>query len=353
MFDLLFAGFQAYTQIGFFFGALVCLGLGGLVLGSSLYWRVHALHATGTVIGVLPNGNTYERVYRYVLSNGETHEAKSDTGRGWLKGSETGRTVPLLISSHDPGEAREANSYLWEIIGVVIMIPGVIFAYVALTAYPFTAMTWVMAGAMLLYLFERAHRIMIPKGQRLSIAEWKKQHHIGDPTVINMTDVKHAEDLTSSPLALAQQAQRLKAKKWAPLVAVFAVVLAGIGVYQGMKIARLESHGLRAPGEVVRLQEEDSSDSSSYYPIVRYRTDKNVTIEFKDSIGSNPPSHRSGDRVTVLYLSESPNKEAIIDRGMVWNWAIPAFLFLGATLVAWLTVVMSRSGPADRKPLTP
>jgi|SRR5215471_14764761 len=352
MFDLIFAGLQAWTQIGFLVGALVCLGLGGLLLGNSLYWRVHALHATGTVVGVLPKNGTYERVYRYALPNGKTQEAKSGTGRGWLKGSETGRSVPLLVSSHDPGEAREANSYLWEITGLVIMIPGIIFAYVALTAYPITIMTWVMAGVMLLYLFERAHRIIIPKGQRLSIAQWKTEHHIGEPTIIDMADVKRVEDLALAPETLAQQAQWLKAKKWAPLVAVFALLLAGIGIYQGMRIARLESHGLRAAGQVVRLQEENSSDSSSYYPIVRYRTDKNVTIEFKDAIGSDPPSYRTGDRVTVLYLSERPSSEAMIDRGMVWNWAIPALLFLGAAFVAWLTLVMLRSGPANKKPLT-
>ncbi len=47
MFDLIFSGVQAYNQIGFFIGALVCLGLGGLLLGNSLYWRVHSLHASG------------------------------------------------------------------------------------------------------------------------------------------------------------------------------------------------------------------------------------------------------------------------------------------------------------------
>src|SRR5215471_9741693 len=150
MFDLIFAGIQAYTQIGFFLGALVCLGLGGLLLGNSLYWRMHAVRVAGTIIGVLPGNGTYERVYRYSLG-GETHEAKSGTGRGWLKGSETGRNVPLLVSPHNYSEAREANSFLWELVGAVIMLPGVAFGYTALTAYPITRMTWVMAGAMLLY----------------------------------------------------------------------------------------------------------------------------------------------------------------------------------------------------------
>jgi len=53
MYDLAFQGAQAYNQIGLFVGALICLGLGGQLLGNALYWRVHALRATGTVIGVI------------------------------------------------------------------------------------------------------------------------------------------------------------------------------------------------------------------------------------------------------------------------------------------------------------
>jgi hypothetical protein len=52
MFNFIFSSIQAYTQIGLFLGALVCVGLGGLILGNSLYWRVHALRASGVIIGV-------------------------------------------------------------------------------------------------------------------------------------------------------------------------------------------------------------------------------------------------------------------------------------------------------------
>ena len=53
MFSFIVESIQAYNQVGLFIGALVCLGVGGLILGNSLYWRVHALRATGTVIGVI------------------------------------------------------------------------------------------------------------------------------------------------------------------------------------------------------------------------------------------------------------------------------------------------------------
>ena len=124
MFDLIFSGLQAYTQIGMFIGAIICLGIGGAMLANALYWRVQALRAEGTVIGVTEKGGMYTRVYRYTLNDGQTHEAKSDTGRGWLRGSETGRVLPLLISAHNPTKAREARSYLLELASLIFLCPA-------------------------------------------------------------------------------------------------------------------------------------------------------------------------------------------------------------------------------------
>jgi hypothetical protein len=95
----------------------------------------------------------------------------------------------------------------------------------------------------------------------------------------------------------------------------------------------------------VDLKEEDSGDSSSYYPIVRHRTDKKFSVEFKDNVGSDPPSYRTGDKVTVLYLANEPQR-AVIDRG-IWNLAISGILLLGAGLVALLFVAMLRSRAAQ------
>jgi hypothetical protein len=338
MFDLFVSGVQAYNQVGFFIGAAICLGIGGFILGYSLYWRLHAVRATGTIIGVTAKDNLYTPVYRYTLPNGETHEAKSDTGSGWLKGKETGRVVPLLVSAHNPTEARTKNNYSLELISVLFIIPGLWLGHTALTIYPVTWMTWVMAGALLLYFVERVHRIFIPKGERLSIAEWRKQHNLDGSASIDLKEVKPVEQL----FAPGKRPPWISNRQWAPLVGLFALLLAGIGVFQSYKMSRLEASGLRAPGAVVSLKEEESGNDSSYYPVVRYQTDKNLSVEFKDSIGSNPPSYRTGDKVTVLYLANEPQR-AVIDRG-VWNWVIPGLLLLGAGFVSWLTVSMLRSG---------
>src|SRR5690348_1527740 len=112
MFDLIFSGISAYNQVGMFIGALVCLGLGGLILGDALYWRIHSLRVSGTIIGVMKNGGMYTPVYRYALADGKTYEAKSDVSTGSPDGYQTGRSVPLLVSPDDPSKAQASNSYV-------------------------------------------------------------------------------------------------------------------------------------------------------------------------------------------------------------------------------------------------
>jgi hypothetical protein len=351
VFDFLVGAGQAYNQVGMFIGAIICLGLGGLVLGNSLYWRIHALRVSGTIIGVINKNGLYAPVYRYATQDGQTHVAKSDTSSGSVRGKETGRVVPLMISAHNPTEAQEAGSHLLDIIGLVLIVPGVWLGYTALTAYPTTPMTWIMAVAMLVYLAERGHRVLIPKGQRLSVAEWRKQHGLDGAAVIDLTNVKPIEDIVCSPDGQQAQQQQLQStRKAAPFIGLFAVILAGAGTFQGMKIAHLDAVGLRAQGEVVRLKEESSSGSSSYYAIVKYRTDRNESVEFKDDVGSNPPSHQRGDKVTVLYLADDP-REAIVDRGIGWNWAIPGIMVLCAAFLLWLLIAILRNGtPLSSRP---
>jgi Protein of unknown function (DUF3592) len=350
MFNFIFEIIQAYNQVGFFIGALIFMGLGGFVLGNALYWRLHSIRATGTVIGVIAKNGMYVPVYRYTSQDGQTHLAKSNTGSSSVRDKETGRIVPLMISAHNPTDAQEANSYLFDIIGIVFFVPGLWLAYIALTTYPITRMTWVMAIAMLLYLAERGYRILIPKGQRISIADWRKQHHL-DETTIDLTQVKSIETIVSgSDVQQARQKQLQNNKKVAPFLAVFAVILVAVGIHQSEKISRLEATGLRASGQVVRLKDEYNSGSGgghySYYAIVRFTTEKNITLEFKDNVGSNPPSHRSGDKVTVLYLPSNPQQEAIIDRGIWWNWAIPGIIFLSAAFIVLILIGILRKPSA-------
>jgi hypothetical protein len=235
---------------------------------------------------------------------------------------------------------------------------GLWLGHTAISAYPVTPMTWIMAVGMLIYLGFHIRRIMIPNGQRLSIAEWRKQHGLGEAASIDLAKVKPIEQLISSAdMAQAAAAQSRQSRIAAPIVGVFAIILFGVGIYESAQIARLEASGVRAQGEVVRLKSEHSSGNHGYvyYPVVRFRAASNARVEFKDSIGSNPPAYRVGDKVTVLYLADNPSRDAIIDRGPFWNWLIPAVLIVGAALLFWLLLFLLRtarpqSGPSPLAP---
>jgi hypothetical protein len=352
VFDFVLSSTQAFNQVGMFFGAMACLGLGGLILANSLYWRVHAVRSLGTIIGVTTEKNLYFPVYRYALPGMQTCEARCDSGSNLVRGKETGRVVPLLISPHNPTEAREANSYSMEIIGILIIAPGLWLAYTALTAYPITAMTWIMGIALLIYLLERGYRVLFVKGQHVSVEQWKALAHTNQRSVIDLTKVRPIEELTAANQSNTENNGRQQSKWAIPLLIVFAIILLCVGIYQSAMIARLEMAGVRAPGEVIRLKEESSSGHYNYFPVVRFRAANSMTIQFKDEVGSNPPSYRVGDKVTVLYLPDHLST-AIIDRGVLWNWAIPAIVFLffaGVVgILVWMLRVSSASVPTSSR----
>jgi hypothetical protein len=339
MFHLIASAISAYNQLGMFLGGLLCLGLGGLLLGDSLYWRIHARRVSGTILGVIQKGSMYTPVYRYALSDGQTHEAKSDISSGSPVSYRTGRAVSLLVSPENPSHARTAGNYLLDAIGLVLIAPGLWLGYTALTAYPVTRMTWIMAAAMLVYLAERAHSLFRSGGPRISFAEWKRQANLASPKAIDLAQVKPAEQFLSAKDGSQSVAAQINSNPLVlPIVAFFAVALALVGCYQGYRMARLESAGIHADGEVIDLKEESSNHGYSYYPIVRFPIGNNRSVQFKDGVGSDPPSYEVGERVRVLYLADDL-RVAIIDRG-IWNWIIPSVFVVAAFLLVWLFVFL-------------
>ena len=119
---------------------------------------------------------------------------------------------------------------------------------------------------MVVYLAERGRRVFLPKGQRLSIADWEKQHGLDEVSTIDPADIKPIEKIIATPeMREKRQAQWRNNKRAAPLVGIFAVALLAGGIYQASDLARLESSGLRAQGEVERLVGESSSRGSYSY----------------------------------------------------------------------------------------
>jgi len=103
---------------------------------------------------------------------------------------------------------------------------------------------------------------------------------------------------------------------------VFTVV--GLGMLVGSFLlysntqAFLQS-ALTASGEVVELVRSRSGDSTTYKPVVEFKTKTGMLIEFTSSSGSNPASYSEGDIVEVLYQDSSPEKAKINSFFSLWG----------------------------------
>jgi len=48
----------------------------------------------------------------------------------------------------------------------------------------------------------------------------------------------------------------------------------------------------------------------------------------------------------VLYLADTPRGNAMIDRGLLWNWAMPGGIFVAALVLAGIFFTVLRGGTA-------
>jgi len=341
MFGLLIGGLAALNQVATLIGALVCGGLGALLVGNAVYWRLHAVRVQGQVIGVRQRANCFNAVYRYVLPSGETHEATSLEGSDSVRGKQTGALVPLWVMPGKPAEVQEARNHIVTLIGAVLLVVAATLFYVAVTAWRVGPMTWIVAAVFLAHFAMRVRAIFFPSDPSLrpSASPFLARQ---PAAAIQAAPVRRIEDIASLPQQLAREArQRASIRRLAPFLLIAAVGLVGLGVHQSRALLRLETTGVRAPGTVTGLESSRSGNSAPvYYPLVTYTAGGGQTLRFKDTTGSNPPLYRVGASVTVLYRAGEA-KTAIIDRGL-WNWLPSLLLFVLGSLLGVVSIRILR-----------
>jgi hypothetical protein len=331
--DLLFSAMTAWNQTGLFIGGLFCLGVGALLFCNSIYWRLKAERVEGAIIGVRKKDGCYFPVYRYTLASGETFEANSHVGSGLVRGKETGRAVPLLVFPDKKDEAEPANSYISEIVGLMLASPGLFLICIALTAWP---VTW-MSGAVLLglavYGWIKFRPYIIPKERCLGPAQWQAERRARNRAERARLPVQRIEDILASPEGLkAAEEQRKASRIVAPVLLLFGLGLVAGGVHTGNAAFDLKKNGLRAAGSVTGIESRQDSagrgSGTTYYPVVKFLARDGKPVRFHDRMGANPPLYRAGEAVEVLYLEGNPERSAVIDRG-VWNLLLPLLLCAG------------------------
>ena len=131
---------------------------------------------------------------------------------------------------------------------------------------------------------------------------------------------------------------------------VFSLVGLGLligGYFLSQNTRQFLAVSKHARGEVIDMVREESTHgtgskrrtSSTYFPEIRFTSEDGVTVEFRGSSGSNPPSYHRGQSIDVLYNPSSPNDARINGWFELWGPAVicggmGAFFLLIGTLPA-------------------
>jgi hypothetical protein len=95
------------------------------------------------------------------------------------------------------------------------------------------------------------------------------------------------------------------------------------------------AHATEVEGKVIEMVRIRDRDDGGYMfaPLVRFETTDGNTVEFQSSFRSNPPAHRTGQTVSVLYDPDDPQSAAI--RGVISLWLNSIVLgFIGSMFLA-------------------
>lgn len=113
---------------------------------------------------------------------------------------------------------------------------------------------------------------------------------------------------------------------------LFSIVWIGcvIGLVISISVTReFLDQAVTAPGRVVAL------NAGGSHPQIEFTNSRGELVSYPQ--GGWIGGYKVGDTVTVLYLENSPNPQATIDRfGAIWAWSInlvPLLVMLPATLL--------------------
>jgi hypothetical protein len=315
------------VEILFLLVGLVFVAFGVAVVLAEARARRGAWAEQGEVIGFSTgkgdgsDAPSYHPVVEYVGPDGRKRYLESLVGSS-SPFAAVGDAVTVLVQPGDPEKAVLKSSLTYG-VGAALAIMGLascIGFFAVFRATPFSLVSAAGVVTWAAYQFRRS-----AGAKPMSWEAWRKfKDQAFHPKVF--TDATKTEIPWADPAAVRiALAKQQKVNRFVPPVLVLAGVgLLFLGVHLHQKTAAFLARAVRAPGVVVEMATNDSSDGgSTYAPVVEFEHEGRK-YKFKDSISSNPPSYRRGQAVGVLYDPDQP-RDARIDRGH-WNKAVPILI---------------------------
>jgi hypothetical protein len=311
------------VEILFLLVGLVFVAFGAAVVISEVRARRGAWAVPGEVIGFSTGKaggsgtRSYYAVAEYVGMDGRKRYLEGSVGSSSPLGA-VGDAVTILLQPDDP-ERAVIKSSLTYVLGVALAVMGLAscMAFFAIfRATTFSVLSAVGVVSLATYKLRGSLR-----DKPMSLQAWREyKDQALRPRLF--TDASKAEIPWADRAALetAIAAQRKATRFAVPILLLGGVGLVFLGAHLYRKTGMFLDRALAAPGVVVEMARNDSTHSNTSAPVVEFEHE-GKKFRFKDSIGSDPPAYRRGDRVGVLYDPADP-RNARIDRGR-WNEAVP------------------------------
>lgn len=346
---MLFEGMFAFQQMVVLMAGLSTGGLGVLCIGGHFYTVAKSEKISVAISGVrvekktAKSGRTNDMYYaqiEYVAPNGELVQAESTSGSSSLAGKVPGRKIIALINPDKPHEFTRRGIWLL-LFGGMLFLMGVGLCYFALVHFEFTRFS-ALAG--LVFIGWRAVKLKRNIKPRDQWETAKKFMSRKSGALLEGREALPLLDKTEVKKRLKESSKNFV--KWMPLTILIALFFCGGGWYFSLALTEMLEKGTRVPGHVVRMESNCDSEGCTYFPIVKFKDRQGETQQFKEGMGSNPPTYSTGEDVTVLYR-ESGHAKPMIDRG-IWNWMLPGALG-GVGLLIILVVLIQYFGIVKRR----
>lgn len=270
---------------------------------------------------------TYLPVFEFITPEGRMVKAQEENARFSLTHNLPGQDAYIYLNPKKPDQPARPT-YSIGLFGLILVLPG--FLIVSSTL---KGMEW---GWPLVVAFVGGFAFIVSKVMRRFavddvLARWRDLRSHFKFQIRKDSAARaglRGQIMEMDAILKEQRTQDSQMVCWTPFYVLLmgGVLWGGWHVYN--KQAQFEKVALRAEAEVVRLISSSDSDGTVYHPLYRFISADGETIEFKDNVGSNPPSARKGDRAQVLYDRAYP-RAAIVDRGLMNRLPGGIMLLLG------------------------
>lgn len=349
MFELVFDTVFSFQAVMLCVGGLICLGLGGVLVGDFIHWRTNAKRTKGKIVTFKERSGSKGQSFFYPVAEfqnekGDKVRITSDVGSSNLKESDLGKNVTIL---YFPGKDKDprilGHGLPIMMVGVVLLIGAAVLLYNAVLMFK---AGWPLLIAILGMGIFGWVKYQSSPASKMSFKDIKD----GGSKLMEDMDLKSSrkgDEMTLEEIREKSSDIKKQQAKWSWLILVMGMVFFGVGYYIGYGVWYLETYGVSAKGEVVAMESSRDSDGNiTYSPVVEYETADGRDIRFKSNYSSNPPSYSRGDKVDVLYAEDDPEENVIIDAGF-WNWLFPG-IFGGIGLLMAIVFFPMMRGHSEK-----